>query len=320
MRIDMKESILITGAGPNGVTGKRIKERLESYGRFEILCPSSKELNLIDKDAVDFYFKNNYIDFVVHSAVTAPSRGHDDTDEASEVEDNLRMYFNLACHSSDFKKMFYLGSGAEFDKSRDIVDAREEDALLSLPTDKYGFIKSVINRHAVTSNNIYNLRLFGTINPYEPPTRNVITNLCVKAIKGLPFDLRQDCLFSFVDIDTVADFIVYGIDNNLKFHDYNMTIGKKYYISEIAGYIKSLSNSHQDITFKNPGLGKEYTGSSRRKNNEYKNEMDLNVSLEKAFNYLMSKKDSLNTENMDSRWQSIDYKQITPRLPKLEIK
>lgn len=40
----MKETVLVTGAGPNGITGKLIREKLAN--EYMILAPSSKELDL----------------------------------------------------------------------------------------------------------------------------------------------------------------------------------------------------------------------------------------------------------------------------------
>ncbi|MCH5231341.1 MAG: NAD(P)-dependent oxidoreductase [Muribaculaceae bacterium] len=281
----MKETILITGAGPNGVTGRRIKEQIEKKGEYHVLAPSSKELDLTDKGAVDKYFQERKIDYVIHCALVAPSRGHDTTDEAKEVEDNLRMYFNLASHSEDFKKMFYFGSGAEFDKSHDIVNAKEEDAIKIVPADKYGFIKSILNKHAINSKNIYNLRLFGTINPFEPANKNVISLLCDKALKNNPFDLNIDCLFSFVDIDDVISFIEYAMKDDLLHHDYNIVGERKVYISFIAELIKQISGSKKPIIFKNKTIGKEYTGSDERWLREFKKRTPISDSIKKVYEH-----------------------------------
>lgn len=49
--------ILITGAGPNGVTGHLIKDKLST--KYDILTPSSKELDLTNDEEVDFSFVEN---------------------------------------------------------------------------------------------------------------------------------------------------------------------------------------------------------------------------------------------------------------------
>lgn len=254
------ETILISGAGPNGVTGRRIKEYLQKY--YIVLSPSSKELDLRNQHSVDSFFNSHQIDYIVHSAVLAPSRGHDNSDVASEVENNLRMYFNLAAHSNEVKKMFYLGSGAEFDKSHSITDIKEERSLERIPKDKYGFIKYILNAHAQQSLNIYNIRIFGVINPYEPPLRNVVSQMCERIVLGEEIKLRRNCHFSFVDIDDVSRFIRFGIENDLEYHDYNM-VGWNGEILEIANIIKG-NDPSSSVYFESKGNNLDYYGNNER--------------------------------------------------------
>lgn len=297
-----KATILITGAGPNGVTGRRIKEDLENS--YNILSPSSKELNLVNSQAVDEFFASHKIDYIIHSAVMTPSRGNLNSSEYSEVEDNLRMYFNLAKQSKDFKKMFYFGSGAEFDKTLPIVDFREADSQTRMPKDKYGFIKYILNQNAINSDKIYNLRLFGTINPYERYTKNVICNLIAKAVIGSPLNLRQNCCFSFVDIDDVAAIIDYGFQNELRYHDYNVASGT-YQLKDIANAINGqFCNGKNTVSFERTGLSKEYTASNDRLTCEFKDFTPLYISLEKIYSHMKDKLDNIDIDMIDSRWKS----------------
>lgn len=102
----MKETILITGTGPNGVTGKLIKEKLEN--NFEVLAPSSKDLDLTDDGMVDNFFANNQIYYVIHCATFRPLYNTTSHFVDDVLESNLRMYFSLAKHSDDYKKCFIL--------------------------------------------------------------------------------------------------------------------------------------------------------------------------------------------------------------------
>lgn len=70
--------------------------------------------------------------------------------------------------------MIYFGSGAEFDKTSAIIDIKEEAFGRSIPKDQYGLGKYIMNLNTRTSNNIYNLRLFGTINPLERYTKMLL--------------------------------------------------------------------------------------------------------------------------------------------------
>lgn len=300
----MKETILITGAGPNGITGRRIKERIEDLKEYNVLSPSSKELNLISKYEVDRYFRENSIDYIIHSAVVSPSRGHDNSEPKDEIENNLRMYFNLASHFKDFKKMFVFGSGAEYDKSKDIINVKEIESDICIPNDKYGFVKFIIHRHVLNSSNIYNLRLFGTLNPLEPPTRNVVSNICAKITLGLPVVLKRDCRFSFVDIDDVADFIIYGIKNNLQFHVYNLISDSNLLLSEIVRKAQELASLKGSPSFIESGLNKEYTGNNNRWKNEFSNLTTIEESIKKVLEEMKRKKNTIDISELDHRWKN----------------
>ena len=292
----IRETILITGAGPNGITGRRIKESLIS--EYEILSPGRCELDLSDTTAVDRFFKEHPIDYVIHCAVIYPSENND------PFSSNIDMFFNLARHSSYFKKMFYLGSGAEYDKRRSITDVSENLIGDSIPCDTYGLSKFIMNQYARNSNNIYNIRLFGTINPYEPFTKNVISNLCLKAAKRMQLTLRQDCRFSFTDIDDVIAFLKYALHKDLVYHDYNFVPNNTYFLSELAKMICRIANVDEHINFSKGGINKEYTGSGDRIMNEFNDFTPIYRSLQKVYERMNSVALSVGIEEIDARWKS----------------
>lgn len=293
-------TLLITGAGPNGITGRLIKEFF--INKYNLLTPSSAELDLRNDGEVSEYFSNHSIDFVIHCATYRKQNTsiHDDKDE---LENNLRMYYALASQSSKFEKMIYFGSGAEYDKSRSIIKITEEQFGRSIPKNQYGLGKYIMNCHAKDSSNIYNFRLFGTINKYERFTKNVISNLCVKAIKGVPLELRQDCRFSFIDINDILPILEHSLINDLKHHDYNITMADSYLLSEIAAIIRKLTNTNEPVKFRNKGLNLEYTASSDRFIKEFNPRITpIEQSIKKVIEYYDQIKNSLNINNINSRW------------------
>ena len=69
------KKILLTGSG--GFIGKNI---LESYlsKQYVICAPRSKELDLLDTEAVDSYFKDKNFDAVIHGALKPGHRNAKD--------------------------------------------------------------------------------------------------------------------------------------------------------------------------------------------------------------------------------------------------
>lgn len=296
------KTVLITGAGPTGVTGRAIREYLEND--YSILAPSSKELDLTDDAVVRSYFDTHHIDFVVHCATYRSNISQTTHMVDEELESNLRMYFALASQSEKFEKMVYLGSGAEYDKSRPIVNVKEEQFGESIPKNKYGLGKYIMNQHCRSSKNIYNLRMFGTLNPYERYTKNVVCNLCAKAVMGLPLTLKRDVLFSWVDIRDVAQAIKYLFENEVNRHDYNIALSKPYKLSEIAGVIQNLSGLKQPVCFENEGLNNEYTCDIRYLIEDFKIEKTLiNKSINDILLYMQNNRHSIIIDDIDNRWK-----------------
>ena len=299
----MKENILITGAGPNGVTGKLFKEKFKE--KFNVLAPSSKELDLTNDSAVEKFFNENKVDYVVHCATFRPLHNSTVHFVDDVLESNLRMYFSLARQSSKYKKMIYFGSGAEYNKVKAIVNAREEDIGRTIPFDPYGFGKYVMNEHCRHSENIVNFRLFGTINPLERCTKNVISNMCAKAIIGTEIRLKRDCRLSFVDMADVLLLVEAALQSNIIRHDYNITDGKTYLLSEIAYMVTAISGKNISVKFQYEGLNCEYTGSNSRilSINEKFEFTNIEDSIKKVYNYYNQNKQLIDIENLDSRWK-----------------
>lgn len=300
----MKETILVTGAGPNGITGRLLKENLSND--YHVIAPSSKDLDLTNDEMVSKFFDVNLIDYVIHCATFRPL--HNTTNHFVDdiLESNLRMYFSLARQNKCYKKMIYFGSGAEFDKKYPIVNAKEVEFGRSIPNDAYGFGKYIMNGYTQESNNIYNLRLFGTINPYERYTKNVISNICVKALVSDRINLRKNCKFSFVDMDDVVDIVKLVLNNKMDFHDYNVTSDKEFYLSDLAKLIAGFSQKKVSIHFEHEGLNLEYTGDNERIRNQFSNFKftDISKSLRKVYDYYSQNQNSIDFYNIDSRWNN----------------
>ena len=268
------------------------------------MATSSKELDMTDDAAVHSYFDSHQINFVVHCATYRRNISQTTHMVDEELESNLRMYFALVSQSDKFEKMVYLGSGAEYDKSRPIVNIKEKQFGECIPKDKYGFGKYIMNRHCRKSKNIYNLRMFGTLNPYERYTKNVVSNLCAKAVMGMPLTLKRDVKFSWIDIRDVANAINFLFEHKVTYHDYNVALPVAYTLSEIADFIQELNESSCSVLFEKEGLNNEYTCDSKRFVADFKMIMSpIRDSIRLVYNHILAIKESINLEEIDCRWK-----------------
>lgn len=253
-------NIFITGA--HGFVGRNLTEYLMRTTEHILFTPKSSELDLLNENAVDDYITKNKIDIIIHGANRGGGR---DTAEMNDiVRTNLRMFFNIAKQSSKVQKIIHLGSGAEYGKHKPIVDAVEDDALLVLPQDDYGFYKSICARYIDRCDNIYNLRIFGAYGKYENYRFKFISNAIVKNLLGLPIEIMQNVYFDYIDIDDMVPMIAHFIEHDGKYRTYNISKGEKVDLLTLAQTINDVSDFKSEIIVKNTGLNLEYTSSNNR--------------------------------------------------------
>lgn len=178
--------------------------------------------------------------------------------------------------------MLYFGSGAEFDKTEDIVAVTENDFNNNTPLTQYGLAKYIIGQDIESSKNIYNLRIFGLFGKYENWRTTFISGACCKALKGLPITIRQNVYFDYMYIDDFCKIIKWFIDNESKHHTYNITTGKKVDLVTIAETINRLVENPVPIYVCKSGLANEYTADNKRLSLEVLNlkfrKMEKNIS------------------------------------------
>lgn len=254
--------ILVTGG--SGFIGRNVKEFLEQKkDRYQVFAPLSTELDCLNEELVFQYLKKYRFDCILHFAVYA-KRPDNLKDDTRKVEYNLRIFWNFAKCSHLFGKMFYLGSGAEYDKRFPVVQVKEEQSGGTIPVDDYGLMKYTIGQQIESSRNIYNLRLFGIFGKYEYYPLKFISNVCCKAIMGLPLTIRQDVYFDYLWIGDFCRMLEWFLDSKPNYHTYNLVSGFSVRLSEICQIVLEISGKDLPVLICRDGLGNEYTASNER--------------------------------------------------------
>lgn len=258
-----KLKILLTGS--TGFIGKNIFEQLK--GKYHITAPSHKELDLTDTSTVDSFFKKSGpFDVVIHCANIGGKRN--DNIPKGILETNLGMFFNLVRNKRYFKKMIHIGTGAEYDKSRDLLKVKESDFGKFIPQNEHAFYKYICSKYIENSKDIYCFRLFGIFGKYEDYRIRFISNIICKYILKQPLTILQNAYFDYLYVDDFIRIMDYFIGNKAKYNFYNLGTGKRTSLLSLAKIINKLDKYSLQIKILKNGLNKEYTCNNTRLKNE----------------------------------------------------
>jgi GDP-L-fucose synthase len=239
--------ILITGG--NGYIAKSLYSALSN--NYNVTSISRKDFDLSDREATNSYFKDKLFDVVIHCAVKGGSRL---TQESWEnMDDNLKMYYNILANRNHFNKLIHFGSGAE----------------LNAQDTPYGLSKKVIHNSILEQKDFYSLRIYAVFDENELDTRFIKANI-KRYIRKEPIHIHQDKYMSFFYMKDLIQVVDYYINNTNTQKQLDCCYSHIYTLSAIADIINSLSDYKVEIIKENPDTGNGYYGNNlKRPNIEY---------------------------------------------------
>lgn len=250
--------ILITGG--SGFIGRNLAEDLTSS--YDVLAPSSRELDLLNQEAVRQYLSVQHFDAIVHAATTHSNRRLGGSPDM--LDRDCRMFFNLVRNSDLFGKVIHFGSGAEYHRTGLPSKVREEYFDTHVPLDPYGFSKYICAKYIERSERLVDLRLFGVFGRYEDYTVRFISNACCRVLKGLPIVIRQNVVFDYLYIEDLVKLTVWFIEHDCRHKAYNACRGTRIALTDLASLVAEISGRNPQVVVSTAGLGPEYTGDNSR--------------------------------------------------------
>lgn len=252
------KKILLTGSG--GFIGRNIAEDLRT--EYQLYCPSSRELNLLEESAVREYLERHRFDIVIHSANRNNMRRQSTAYDS--LDGNLRMFFHLERCKDLYGKLLYFGSGAEYDREHYVPDMEERYFDVHVPKDPYGFSKYIMAKTCENSDNIYDLCLFGVYGKYEEWERRFISNAICRALKGMDITIEQNVYFDYLWIEDLLRILRWFIEGEPCYKRYNVCRGQKIDLYSLAAMVRETLNIDCRIAVARPGWKPEYTGDNSR--------------------------------------------------------
>lgn len=280
------KNILVTGG--SSFIGKNLVESFK--GKYTLAYPTSKELDLLDPDAVDGFFKNKSFDVLIHAALYISNK--DKKEFAPDfLGKNLLMLVNLLKHRKKWKKFIFFGSGAEYDKSKPLVKVKEGNIGVSVPRDDYGFFKFIAAKILECYGNTVNLRLFGVYGMHEDYTRRPVSEFIVQSLKRQPVIIRQNRCMDYLYVDDLVRIVEWFVNNQPKYKAYNVGRGKKISLLDIARKVIRITASPKEIQVINLTMGDEYTCDNGRLHAELGNFhfTDFDLSLRELIKWYRNK-------------------------------
>jgi GDP-L-fucose synthase len=230
-------NILITGG--NGYVAKSLHNAFKD--QHNVTSVTRQDFDLTDSKATNSWFENKHFDVILHTAVVGGSRLK--PEDASIMDQNLQMYYNLLSCKSKYDKFIQFGSGAE---------------LLQRDT-PYGLSKHIIHQSILEKNGFYNIRIYGVFDENEWETRFIKT--CIKKyINNEPMEVHQNKYMDFFYMEDLVSLVkLYILNDNLP-KEIDCTYRESKTLYHITDIINHLNGHQVEIKLNNSGVGTEYIG------------------------------------------------------------
>lgn len=258
------KKILLIGA--TGFVGSNILQKLHNTYDIHSIT-KSHNVDFADLDTVSNLLEQIKPDVVINCLTYGQKQLG--PNPSLEVAKNISVFYNFLTCSDKFDQFINVGSGAEFDRAKNIDCAEEIDINKILPKDSYGFAKNLISRSIQShAEKFITLRLFGCFGENEWPTR-----LLPKFLHSETALELQDRYFDYISIQDFVQIVDYVIQQRPQVNDINCVYSDKLKLSEILSLFCKLQNLVPKFVVTAQSQF-NYTGASSRLN-YYKDQLRL---------------------------------------------
>ena len=275
VRIKLNKEVLVMNldskiyvAGHKGLVGSAIVRNLEKQGYKNLSLKSHKELDLINQEAVNKFFKDEKPEYVFLAAAKVGGINANESYPADFIYDNIMIQSNVikAAHDNKVKKLLFLGSSCIYPKfaSQPIKENELLTGVLESTNEAYAIAKisglemCKFFKRQYKDNFISCMptNLYGPNDNFDLNTSHVMPALIRKIHEAKMNNSNQvevwgtgKPLREFLHVDDMADACIFLMNNYDGEEHVNIGTGEELSIKELALLIKEIVGYNGEIFF-----------------------------------------------------------------------
>lgn len=290
------------------MVGRNILEN-KNISKFELLTPSSIELNLLNFEDVDKYIKINQPNFIIHAAGKVGGIQANIANPTAFLVENLDMGRNIimAAYKNNIKNLLNLGSSCMYPRNakNPLTENLILDGKLEPTNEGYALSKILSTRlceYISLENQKFNYKtiipcnLYGRHDKFQSKNSHMVAAVIKKLVdaklkKVKVVDVWGDgtARREFMYAGDLADFILYAIKNFNKMpQNINVGVGQDYTITEYYQIIAKVIGYKGDFiydTSKPTGMKQKLIDDTNLVNFGWKSKMKLEDGIKKTYNF-----------------------------------
>tara|TARA_B110000196_G_scaffold260394_1_gene231665 strand:+ start:1361 stop:2323 length:963 start_codon:yes stop_codon:yes gene_type:complete len=307
-------------AGHNGLVGSAIVRQLKERGFLNLIMRSHKELDLIDQNQVQVFFKKEKPDYVILAAAKVGGIHANNSYPADFIYKNIMIESNVinSAYENKVERLLFLGSTCIYPKAAE--QPMQEDALLTNilePTNEpYAIAKiagiklceSYNRQYKTDFRSVMPTNLYGINDNFHPKNSHVIPALIQRfhqakinndpelVVWGTGDAMRE---FLYVDDMAQASLFVLELDEQIykantkpMLSHINVGTGKDLTIREMVEIMKKVVGYKGKLVFDNTkpdGAARKLIDISRLSSLGWEYSVDLKEGLEKTYEWYLEK-------------------------------
>ena len=305
----IKKSDKIYIAGHRGMVGSACWRAFEAEGYTNLVGKTSKELDLRDQKAVEEFIRTEQPIAIIDAAAKVGGILANDTYPYEFLMDNMLIQNNLirSAHENNVPKFIFLGSSCIYPKFA--PQPLKEEYLLTdslEPTNEWyaiakisgvKLIEALRKQYGKDYVSLMPTNLYGPNDNFDLKTSHVLPAMIRKfheaKLKGnAPVELwgTGAPMREFLHVDDLAQAVLFGLENTLEEHLYNVGTGFDLTIEDLALLIQSTIGHKGEIvwdTNKPDGTPRKLMDNSKLEAQGWKAEISLSQGVEATYKWFI---------------------------------